>query len=151
MRPIRPDDEDEFRAMVASLTPEDRRFRFFAPRKDLDPQLAARLTQIDYDRELALIAFPADATDEIPWGVGRIHADPDNQRAEFALTVRSDRTGRGLGRLLLQTLMEVAKLRGIREIWGDVLSDNNRMLDLCQRMGFARTHAPDGVRVTRVP
>ena len=94
IRPIRPEDAPTLRSAFKKLTPRDVRLRFFAPMSDLSPALAARLTQIDYDREMALIAtnpHPGEETDS--WGVVRISADADNTQAEFALIVRSDMQG----------------------------------------------------------
>ncbi|TAL03245.1 MAG: GNAT family N-acetyltransferase [Rhodospirillaceae bacterium] len=139
MRPVRPEDEEAVRAMVTRLTPQDVRFRFFSPLKELGHPLAARLTQIDYDREMALIAFSKESADTVPWGIVRIHADPDNQRAEFAITVRSDRQDRGLGIAMLRCILDIAARRGIGEVWGDVMRHNQRMLDLCDRLGFTRS------------
>jgi acetyltransferase len=134
VRPIRPEDEPLIEELVRSLTPEDARFRFFSPLRGLGHASAARLSQIDYDREIALMAFPAG--ENTPWGVVRMHADPDGERAEFALTVASARQGLGLGYALLARLIALAKARGIGELWGLVLRDNARMLKLCGELGF---------------
>jgi len=137
-RPIRPEDEPALRAAFRRLTPEDVRMRFFAPLRELGHAFAARLTQIDYNREMALIAVdPASLGGETEiWGVARLAADPDDERAEFAVTVRSDMKGRGLGTLLMRRLISYAAARGIGELWGDVLAENHRMLDLMRDMGF---------------
>ena len=101
LRPIRPEDEPQHRAFVEQLQPEDLRLRFFYARRELPRSELARLTQIDYAREMAFIAVRADADgrDET-LGVVRAVADPDNVEAEFAIVVRSDLKGRGLGHLL---------------------------------------------------
>ena len=111
--------------------------------------LAARLTQIDYEREMALLLTDPDAGGEI-YGVIRLMSDPDNLRAEFAVVVRDDMAGQGLGTLLMQKIIAYARSRGLGEIFGDVLAENETMLDLCRRLGFAVTPmAVDGVlRVT---
>ncbi|HEX7198609.1 MAG TPA: GNAT family N-acetyltransferase, partial [Dongiaceae bacterium] len=98
---------------------------------------AAQLTQIDYDREMAIVATDAGAASlaEIH-GVARIFADPDGERGEFALVVEDSMTQRGIGRLLMQHLIEFAASRGINEIYGDILGDNSPMLALCRRLGF---------------
>ena len=98
IRPIRPDDEPRLQEFTRRLTPEDVRMRFFGPMRELSHELAARLTQIDYDREMAFVLLDGDEM----VGVGRLVADPDFQQAEFALTVASDRQGRGYGELLLR-------------------------------------------------
>lgn len=137
LRPIRPEDAPALQDMIAKSDLEDLRMRFFAPMKQLPPALAARLTQIDYDREMAFVAFPEGRDDGI-WGVGRLAADPDRVRAEFALLVRSDVKDRGLGLRLLQTLIEHAQRMGVRELWGEVLAENQRMLALAEHFGFTR-------------
>jgi acetyltransferase len=150
LRPIRPEDEPAIIALAERMTPHDLRMRFFVPMKQFTHQFAAKLTQIDYDRELALVAEqPVMA--EI-WGVARFFADPDNIRAEFALIVRSDLRGRGLGHRLLARLMEIARARRLKEIVGDVLSENAPMLRMCREFGFslaAHPNEPGAVRVLK--
>jgi acetyltransferase len=142
VRPIRPGDEPALCTMVHRLSPEDVRFRFFSAMKHLPRPLAARLTQIDYDREMAFVATaPADLDAAVHagdiLGVSRLAADPDNEQAEFAVTVRSDFKGRGLGWALMQQLIAYAKERGIALLHGAVLKDNEQMIQLCRDLGFA--------------
>lgn len=137
LRPIRPEDEPALRTFVRELTPEDRRLRFFSHVKELDARLAARLTQIDYDREMALVLTDPSANDTAILGVMRISADPDGAHAEYAGAVRSDLKGLGLGRLLLQEICECARRRGIGEVWGEVLAENAPMLALVRKLGFS--------------
>ena len=132
IRPIRPEDEPALHAFFGQLSPEDVRMRFLQPLKRLPQSLAARLTQIDYDREMALLAFD-DGGSEI-LGVVRLSADPDNARAEFAIIVRTDRQGLGLGSLLMTRILGYGWGRGIGRIIGDVLAENDRMLDLCRSL-----------------
>ena len=107
LRPIRPEDEPALVAAFRKLSPEAVRLRFFAPLKELTHQAAARLTQIDYDREMALVlAEHGSAGAADLYAVARIAADPDNERAEFALTVRDDMAGRGCGTLLMHRLID---------------------------------------------
>ena len=96
--------------------------------------MLARLTQIDYDREMAFVLF--DSAGAVA-GVARIAADPDNLRAEFAVLVRSDLKGLGAGRLLMQRLGAYARDRGIGELFGDILSENTGMLALCRELGYS--------------
>ena len=139
LRPIRPEDEPELRAAFNKLSPESIRLRFFIPLRALSHDLAARLTQIDYDREMALIATePGPAGRRPIYAVVRIATDPDKERAEFAIVVRDDIAGRGLGTLLMSKIMAYATSCGIREIFGDVLPENEtHALDL----PAARFHA----------
>ncbi|MCC7049470.1 MAG: bifunctional acetate--CoA ligase family protein/GNAT family N-acetyltransferase [Alphaproteobacteria bacterium] len=144
LRPIRPADEPALRAAFRKLSPHAVRMRFFQPLKALDHAMAARLTQIDYDREMALVlAAPVEGGPEELYGVGRLSADPDNARAEFAVVVRTDVAGRGLGQLLMERIIDYARQRGIAALHGDILAENTNMLDLCRRLGFAIATSPD--------
>ncbi len=151
VRPIRPEDEAALVEAYAHLTPEDVHMRFFHYMKSLSHETAARLTQIDYNREMALVAVPQDDPGQI-WGVVRIAADPDNARAEYAVTVRSELKGRGVGYLLMQRILDYARERGIGAVWGDVLADNERMLQMNQELGFdleRHREDPQVIRVTK--
>jgi acetyltransferase len=144
LRPIRPEDEPLIQGYFARMDKEDVRMRFFAPMSRLPHNLAARLTQIDYDRQMAFLAFVTDENGQQDGlGVVRLAADPDNRRAEYAVTVRSDAKGSGVGKVLMQTIVEYARQRGIGEIYGTVLRENERMLSVCRKMGFA-LHAVPG-------
>ena len=137
IRPIRPEDEPNFQKIFESLSLEDIRLRFLHPMKILSHSLAAQLTQINYDREMALVVEGNNKEGEKElYGVVRIIADPDNERAEFAILLRHDMTGLGLGPMLLRRIIDYATERGIGEIFGDVLSDNRSMLKLCRVFGF---------------
>jgi acetyltransferase len=141
LRPVRPEDEPLLHDIAGHMDAKDLRLRFFAPVKGLTHQLAARLSQIDYDREMALIAVAADGATAL--GVVRFAADPDNQRAEFAIGLRSDWQGRGLGWTMMRRIAEVARARGIGELFGDVLRENDRMVQLCRDLGFTITPHAD--------
>jgi len=151
LRPIVPEDEHPLQDGFAKLTPEEVRLRFFIPLKTLDHVRAARFTQIDYDREMALVLTDPGipGTKEI-YGVVRIGADPDNERAEFAIIVRGDMTGQGLGTMLMQRIIDYSRDRGIGEIFGDVLRENANMLQLCDHLGFERASVPDDPSLVRV-
>jgi len=137
VRPLRPEDEPMLHDLAAHMSHEDLRLRFFTPVRGLTHAVAARLSQLDYDRELALLA----EHDDMAVGVVHFFADPDNLRAEYAIAVRSDWKGRGLGYLLMKRLIDVAKQRGIGELVGDVLRENEPMLQMCGELDF--TIAPD--------
>ena len=137
VRPIRPEDEAQHRRFLESLDAEDIRMRVFSTRNDLPRSELARLTQIDYDREMAFIAEEVDAQGGAQTlGVARTVSDPDNVEAEFAIIVRSDLKGQGLGTLLFERLIEHARHRGIARLVGFVLRENTRMLQLSAAMGF---------------
>ncbi len=142
VRPIRPEDEPAHQAFHARLQPEDVRFRFFNLVREMPHSQMARFTQIDYDREMAFVALPADAAEET-LGVVRAITDPNNDRAEFAIIVRSDRKGEGLGYTLLEKMVRYCRERGTRELVGQVLPDNRPMLELAQSLGFASHFSPE--------
>jgi acetyltransferase len=148
LRPVRPEDEPVLQDLASRMNPEDLRLRFFTPLKVLPHALAARLSQIDYDREMALIARRAD--DGMALGVVRFSADPDNRRAEFAIALRSDWKGRGLGHLLMTRIIDIARRRGLAEIFGDVLRENEPMLTLARALGFVVSDHPDDPQLVRV-
>lgn len=152
VRPILPEDEPLVHHMVANQTPEDLRLRFFAPLKRLSHQAAARLTQIDYDREMGLVAIGPDPEtgETIMFGVVRITADPDNLRAEYAVMVRSDMKGQGLGYQLMNRILDYARSRGIKEVYGEVLRENTSMLGMCRALGFIRKENLDEPGVVEV-
>ena len=151
LRPVRAEDEPSFHEMFRRLDPQDIRMRFFAPKGQLTHEAAARLTQIDYDREMALVAVEtgAEGQDSV-FGVVRIISDPDNARAEYAILVDSAIKGDGLGRLMMLRIIAYARARGIREIWGAVLRENRRMLALCDELGFRRQPHPEETSALRV-
>jgi acetyltransferase len=137
VRPIRPEDEAQHRRFLESLDPDDIRMRVFYSRSELPHSELARLTQIDYDREMAFIAEARDESGGTQTlGVARTVSDPDNVEAEFAIVVRSDLKGQGLGTLLFDRLIAHAKHRGIERLVGLVLRENTRMLELSRAMGF---------------
>ncbi|CAN7716212.1 MULTISPECIES: bifunctional acetate--CoA ligase family protein/GNAT family N-acetyltransferase [unclassified Variovorax] len=137
LRPIRPEDEAQHRRFLEQLDPEDIRMRIFQTRRELPRSELARLTQIDYDREMAFIAEGSDAQcAPETLGVARTVSDPDRVEAEFAIIVRSDLKGAGLGKLLFAQLIEHARSREIGRLVGIILRENTRMLNLARAMGF---------------
>ena len=143
IRPIRPQDAPGLIGLVAASTPEDVRLRFGCSFRPLPEVWAARLSQIDYDREMALVG---EAVDGSLMGVARLSADPEGTSAELALMVRSAEQNRGLGRILLGALLDYAKTRGINRVWGDVASTNQPMLDMALAFGFERKACEDAAR-----
>ena len=141
LKPIQPTDETEYRAFIDAITPEDWRLRFFAPAKDVSQTFVARFTQIDYARAMAFIAVWPD-TGEI-LGVSRLIADPDYVKGEYAVLVRSDLKGQGIGWALMQHLIAYAKVEGLAVLEGEVLSENTQMLGMCRQLGFAVRSDPD--------
>jgi len=137
MRPIRPEDEALHREFLEDCTAEDLRMRFFQAPHALTHDDLARMTQIDYEREMALVIVDEQAPGcPRTLAVARLVREPDNVEAEFALLVRSDLKGQGLGRLLMQALMDYAAARGTQRLVGHVLRENRAMLNLLKSMGF---------------
>ena len=138
LRPIRPEDEPQHRAFAERLQAQDLRLRFFSARRELPRSELARLTQIDYAREMAFIAVRTlpDGTAQT-LGVVRAVTDPDNVDAEFAVIVRSDLKGQGLGHLLLRKMIGFLSTRGTQRLLGYVLRENDAMRDLARSQGFA--------------
>ncbi len=137
MRPIRPEDEPAHSAFFSHLNDEDLRFRFFGLMRDPSHQTIARYTQIDYDREMAFIACVkgADGKSET-LGVARSVSDPDNVTAEFGIIIRSDVKGEGMGYALMSKLIAYCRDKGTERLYGTVLANNKRMIDLAKDLGF---------------
>lgn len=151
LRPILPEDEPALQRMFKSLTPDEVRFRFFVPQKTFSHMNTARFTQIDYDREMVLVLTEPGIAGETPiFGVVQLSADPDNEKAEFAILVTRDVTALGLGVCLLKRLVEYARGRGIGTLHGDVLSDNNTMLRLAKVLGFTTKSVEGEPGVVRI-
>jgi acetyltransferase len=145
LRPIRPEDEAQHRRFLEQLDPEDLRMRIFYSRRHIERTELARLTQIDYDREVVFVAVaPDDDGVEQTLGTVRAVIDPDNIDAEFGIIVRSGLKGTGLGRVLMDKLVRTLRSHGTQRLVADVLSHNHRMRALARDMGFAeRAHAHD--------
>ena len=161
VRPIHPDDAQMLQRLVQQLSPESRYFRFASAFNELSPSMLARFTLIDYDREMALVAV---LTERLPAADGEIHdaqrivgvsryiTNPDPSSCEFSLVVADELKGKGLGSRLMESIMEVARDRGLSEIDGLVLANNDSMLKLMKSLGFvAKRFAedPDFTLVTR--
>jgi len=144
LRPIQPEDEPALIHLFDSLTEEERYMRFFSPMPKVPHQMAARLSQIDYDREMALVlAEPKPAGEAKLMAGARIAGDPNNERCEFAIAVDHAYTGKGIGKALLQKIVDYARSRGYREVYGDILNQNQPMLAVCRRLGFHAMPGPE--------
>ncbi len=144
LRPIRPEDAPAHQDFFHALTPEDVHFRMFGMMRDLTPSQLARFTQIDYSREMAFIATRMAGAREETLGVARVSIDPDNTVGEFAIVVRSDLAGHGLGRMLMACLLDYCKGRNLPLVRGVALGDNARMHALARSCGFALESNADG-------
>lgn len=137
VRPVRPEDAEAHAEMFRRLTPEDVRWRFFSQIRELPAVQIARLTQIDYDREIAFVAIRrrADGAEDM-LGISRLIREADGRSAEFAVVVDRAMKGQGLGRHLMQLLFDWAAATGIEEVVGLILSDNVPMLGFIRALGF---------------
>jgi acetyltransferase len=144
VRPICPEDAELERAFVHGLSDETRYFRFFYQLHELTPAMLARFTQVDYDRELALVALAtaADGREEIV-GVARYIANPDHESAEFAIVIADAWQHRGVARGLMQGLIAAARRRGLTRLTGSVLRANQNMLHFTAALGFRTRDDPD--------
>jgi len=137
IRPIRPEDEPAHYELLKRITPEDLRYRFFGVVRELSHMEMARLTQIDYEREMAFIATaPDEEGHNETLGVVRASTKPDNSTAEFAILVRSDQKGLGMGTLLMDKIIRYCRDRGTAVLSGQALLDNKGMQGLAEKVGF---------------
>lgn len=143
LRPVRPDDAGMVDDLFEHLTPDDVHTRFFSSLRTLPRPLRARLTQIDYDREMALVALAGQDGETRLIGMVHLLADPDFDRAEFAVMVRSDWQGHGVGYALMGAILAYARSRGLRRVMGLVLNENGRMLAMARQFGFTVRHGPE--------
>jgi acetyltransferase len=148
VRPIRPEDETLYPAFLTAVTTDDLRLRFFAPVKEFSHSFIARFTQIDYARAMAFIAIE-EATGQL-LGVVRLHADSEYRTAEYAILVRSDLKGHGLGWLLMELMIEYARAEGLESIRGQVLQENRTMLQMCRQLGFDIAPDPEETSIVVV-
>jgi len=140
-RPMRPEDEPLIHDFLRHVSREDLRLRFFAPIKEFTHEFIARLTQLDYARAMAFVAFD-EATSELV-GVVRLHSDSIYESGEYAILLRSDLKGKGLGWELMQLIIAYAKAEGLKQMSGDVLRENTVMLEMCRNLGFSVKSDPE--------
>ncbi len=139
LRPIRPEDATMEQAFVRRLSPASRYFRFMGTLRELTPAMLMRFTQIDYDREMAFVAVQ----DESEVAVARYITNPDGSSCEFAIVVEDAWQRRGLGRIMLRRLIEVARQRGLTSMLGYIAAGNTGMLNLCSALGFVIANIDD--------
>lgn len=153
VRPIRPEDEAAHLEFCEKVDPQDMYYRLFTHWRHFTHAFLARFTQIDYDREMAFIAVRknTDGKDET-LGVARAVFDPNNQRAEYGVLVRSDLHGQGLGTRLMRKIIAYCRSRGTRTLFGHILSDNRAMLQLATDLGFTLDYdSDDNVVIATMP
>jgi acetyltransferase len=135
---------------VKNLSEESRYFRFMKSVEQLSETLLVRFTQIDYSREMALIAVRTENDKEIELGVTRYAINPDGESCEFALVVADSMRGTGLGQKLITALMDIARSKGLKKIEGEVLKNNANMLKLMKRLGFTAKVNPEDSSIKNV-
>jgi acetyltransferase len=150
IRPIRPEDAQLVKQFVHDLSDETKYFRYMNSVQELTEDMLCRFTQLDYSRELALIAVTVNRDKEVQLGVARYAINPDGKTCEFALVVADNITGKGLGQKLMVSLMEAARSKGLEVIEGEVLSHNHNMLKLMTRLGFSIKHSTDDAGIMKV-
>jgi acetyltransferase len=139
VRPIRPEDAELERRFVNGLSEQTRFFRFFYRMHELSPGMLARFTQVDYDREMALVGVvaDADAPEGVSFvGVARFIQNPDNESAEYAIVVGDEWQGRGIARAMMERLIAFAKTKGLLRLEGAVLKANANMVKFVTGLGF---------------
>jgi acetyltransferase len=145
LRPIRPEDEPLEREMLTTLSEETLRGRFFKVIKKITHEMLIRFCNIDYDREMAIVAETREGEKRRIIGIGRVIIEPDFRNGEFAVVVHDDYQGKGLGYKLVDMLIGIAQEKGLEELYGIVLTDNKRMIMICEELGFAIKHLPGGI------
>lgn len=148
LRPIKPEDEPLEHEMLMSLSEETLRERFFQAIKHITHEMHIRFCNIDYDREMAIVAEIREGDKRRIIGIARLIMEPDLKRGEFAVVVHDDFHGKGLGYKLLDTVIGIGQEKGLEECYGFVLSDNRKMINVCKKLGCTSEVLPDGI--TRV-
>jgi acetyltransferase len=141
IRPIRPEDAQQHGEFFARLSPGDIRFRFFSAMRALSREQTARMTQVDYDREMAFVAIRPSTNETV--GVSRLVIDVDRRAGEFAVIVQPDMKGKGLASRLMQRIIYWGRISGLSEIVGQILADNAPMLAFIRRLGFVLHRMPE--------
>ncbi|MFH2027844.1 MAG: acetate--CoA ligase alpha subunit [Nanoarchaeota archaeon] len=146
LRPIKPEDESSHAELLKTFSKETQRFRFFQDMEDITHEMLIRYTQIDYDREIAIIAELEEKGKKKFAGVVRLIADPYNETAEFAIAIGDPWQGQGLGNKFTDYILKIAKSRGIKKVYANILKDNHKMYDMFNKRGFKFTDQGDTYR-----
>jgi len=144
IRPVRPEDGALYPAFLREVSAEDLRLRFFARVDELSSGEQRKLAHLDYRREMALVALDENTGEML--GLVRLTDELDEETAEFAVLVRSQLKGHGLGWLLMSHMIDYAKAKGLRRVYGDVLAENGAMLQMCAELGFRSQDMWSGVK-----
>jgi acetyltransferase len=144
LRPIKPEDEPLWLEMFQSFSEEAIRYRFFQLLKDTPHEVRVRYCNIDYDREIAVVAELSEENRKRILGVGRLSIEPDGKTGELAFIIVDQWQGQGLGTKIVDHVLEIAKEMGIETVYAIMLPDNKRALNLTKKMGFKLEHLSDG-------
>jgi len=136
IRPIRPEDAELTQTFVRELSEETKYFRYMDAVRELSQAMLVRFTQIDYDREMALLAVTQVDGKEVELGVARYAINPDGESCEFAVVVNDQWQKQGIGHKIMAVLMDIARAKGMRVMDGEVLKSNRRMIKLAESLGF---------------
>ncbi len=150
IRPIRPEDAEIEQEFVRGLSEQSRFFRFMNTLQELTQTMLVRFTQIDYDREMALIAVIERNGKEMELGVCRYAINPDGKSCEFALVVADEWQGKGIGSKLMNCLIYAARARGLKLMEGEVLATNKNMLKLSANLGFSISPSEEDPAIKRI-
>jgi len=148
VRPLRPEDDALLRGFFAKVSHEDLRLRFFSAVREFSHAFIARMVQLDYARAMALAAIDPASGEML--GAVRLLADSDYHSGEYAITVRSDLKGAGLGWALMQIMLDYARWQGLTRVEGQVLRENTTMLSMCRALGFSIRQDPDDASIAIV-
>jgi acetyltransferase len=151
LRPIKPEDEPLEREFLSTLSEESRRTRFFSAFKDISHQWLVMFCNIDYDRHIAMVAQIREKGERKIIGVVRLILDPDFNSGEIAALVHDRFQKKGLGKKLMETVIDIARWKGLHEVYGEVLTENDKMLGLCRKMGFSTKWLPGGITRITLP
>ena len=145
LRPIRPEDEPLEHELLSSLSEATMRARFFTIVKDISHEMLVRYCNIDYDREIAIVAEVRENEKRKLIGIGRLIVDREFKSGEYAVLVHDNYQSKGLGYKLVDVIIGIAEEKGLERIWGEVLTENEKMLTVCRRLGFTAQRTPDEV------
>ncbi len=143
IRPVKPEDAPLFKELFKELSSTSVYHRFFSAMKEISPAMLARFTQIDYDRQIALIALDDSSKKEKMFGIARVITDPDGKSGEFSILIGDPWHGQGIGAKLLGRVLQIAKNRKIERVWGTVLRENSKMIAFGKTLGFTPTADTD--------
>jgi len=145
LRPIRPEDEPLEHELLTSLSEATMRARFFSIIRDISHEMLIRYCNIDYDREIAIVGEVRENEKRKLIGIGRLIIDREFKSGEFAVLVHDNYQDKGLGYKLVDVIIGIAEEKGLDRIWGEVLTENEKMLAVCRRLGFIAERTPDEV------